>query len=241
MTIFIRPKDWYSDDYFWPNTRKYLDRYGQERIYAGPARDWEGFSLVANFLKKNLPGVRTIHDVGCSAGSFVSRAPALGFECTGIDISNYAVKNCIEGAGGKLRIGDISEIQPYTSADMVTAMDLLEHIYSKDLDAALNYMIGSIKSGGHFFACICTTTYPSEEWTHTSEDDPVPKEWQWCAVAGHVHFKPMVPHWIEKLESCGLITDYSMMAKFQLWREYHTQMSTIASWGIKNVYVGRKS
>jgi len=235
----VKYEDHYSEDYFYPNFKMYTDEYGVERKYYGPSKDWEGFAFMAKFINTEIPEVKSIHDIGCSAGSFVHHSIAQGFDSDGVDISDYAIGSCVDGARGKVRKVDITKSNPLFIKDMAVAFDLLEHIYEKDLDAAMKYIVNSIKPGGYFFACIATARAENEVWSHTSCEDPVPPDRTWLAISGHVHVKNF-EYWINKLESKGFRTMYDKMVKFQLFKDYHG-LSGLESWSIRNVYIGKKS
>lgn len=238
--MIIKPSDWYSEDYFYPNKRKYVDQFGVEREYIGPSKDWHGFSEIALFVRENFESVRTIYDIGCSAGSFVSRSREHGFSSFGCDISKFAISNCIDGAKGFVKVKDITKSEQNEQYDAVVAFDLLEHIYEKDLDKCLQYIYQSAKIEGWFFFCIATSRNPNEIWSHPDENTPIPPDRTWLAVSGHVHIKP-IEWWIKKLESVGMKTSYEKMMKFQLWRNRHSQMRDVESWSTGNVYIGRKA
>lgn len=235
----IVPEEFYGKNYHEPT--RYMDAYGQERTYDPPARDWTGFSDISNFLKNNFPGVQTIHDIGCGAGSFVARASSFGFNCTGEDINRHDVKNCMPGARGKLKFSNITERErPITQAEMVICFDLFEHIYESDIDTALRYIIESIRPGGCLFACICVARNPGEVWSHSSPDVDIPVEMIGLGISGHVTLKT-TDYWIRKLESFGLTTMYDMMARFQIWKECGSPLEGMMAWSIKNVFFWRKS
>jgi len=235
----IKPSDWYSENYFYPNKKIYVDQFGVEREYYGPSLDWHGMTIVAKFIKEIFPDVNTIYDVGCSAGSFVSRSRDLGFDTTGCDISTYAIQNCLDGAKGKVKIIDITKSKPSKQYDMAVSLDLLEHIYMKDLDLALRYIIESVKPGGFVFFCIATVRTDNERYVHPDEDTIVPPDRTWQLVSGHVN-NQYLDWWIEKIESFGIKTDYEKMMKFQLKKINNMEMKDIESWSIRNVYTGKK-
>jgi SAM-dependent methyltransferase len=227
----------YSEDYFYPNHKTWHDHLGRERKYFGPAREWAGFGEIAAWMKNEYPSVNTILDVGCSAGSFVDHATRLGFDCNGVDVSRYALKTCVQGAKGRLRYTDISRDEPSGKYDMVTAMDLMEHIYQKDLNKAISYMINSIKPGGHLFLCIATARHPNEIWSHTSPEDEVPADKNWLAVAGHVHIE-FFDYWLNLFQAHGIKIDYERMCKFQLWRS-RSGLKDLDSWDLYHVLIGK--
>lgn len=236
--MLVKPSEWYSEDYFYPKSREYVDEWGVTRTYFGPSKDWSGFDLIALFIKNNF-NIGTISDIGCSAGGFVARSVNAGFDTIGVDISRFAINNCVDGARGKLRVVDITKDSPIRQSDMAVAFDLMEHIYQKDIDKALDYISNSIKPGGYFFACIATARNENETWQHTSENDLIPQNRNWLAVSGHVNIK-WLEDWIQIFKSIGFIPDYEKMYRFQLWRTHNNELSQCDSWGLRNIFIGKK-
>jgi len=235
----IDPGSHYGEDYFYPNFTTYIDQYGVERKYFGPSKEWYGFFYIAQWLKENIPEAKSIFDIGCSAGSFVSHASSLGFDCMGCDISKYAISQAVSGATEKVKIADITKDSPWTKCDLVTAMDLMEHIYLNKMDSAMNYILNAMKDNGIFFACIATMRNANEEFVHTSPVDEIPADKRWLGVAGHVTIKT-IQFWIDLMNHYGIEPRYDLMAKFQIWRVLHPEMKNCDSWSILNVFVGQK-
>lgn len=235
----IDPSEHYGENYFYPNFTTYMDQYGVERKYYGPAKEWHGFHYIAEWIKENIPNIKSVFDIGCSAGSFVDHASSIGLECYGCDISKYAVKEAVQGARGKIRIADITKESPWTSCDLVTAMDLMEHIYMNKMDLAMKYIMDAMNCRGFFFACIATMRNKNEEFVHTSPEDEIPSDKRWLGVAGHVTIKP-IQFWIDLMDKYGIAPRYDLMAKFQIWRVLHPDMKNCDSWSILNTYIGQK-
>jgi len=234
----VKPSDFYSEDYFFPKTRHYTDEFGVDRTYYGPSKEWDGFGLIVSFIKENFPEVTTISDIGCSAGSFTDHAIRQGFDSIGCDISRFAINNCVPGAKGKVRISDITKDRPVRQSHMAIALDLMEHIYEKDLNKAMDFITNSIVPNGYFFACIATCRHESELFQHSSENDPVPINKNWLAVSGHVNIK-WYEDWMKIMTMHGFTPDFEKMFKFQLWRT-RNDLATTESWSQRNVYIGRK-
>lgn len=235
----VNPSEHYGSNYFYPAHKEYVDEFGVKRKYYGPSKEWHGFGYIAQWIKEEF-NPESILDIGCSAGSFISYARKLGIRCKGVDISHYAIENCIDGAKGCVEVSDITKHNPpFSGFNIVTAMDLMEHIYYSDLDNVMRYIKSSLIKNGIVFACIATTRNSNEEWIHTSKDDEVPASKRWLAVSGHVTVQPMT-FWIKKFESTGFETLYSSMAKFQIWKEYKSDLKGLESWSIRNIYIGAK-
>jgi len=234
----VDPDQIYGEDYFYPKFTLYTDEFGVERRYYGPSKEWGGFSFIANWVKENIPSAKTLLDVGCSAGSFVDYASRIGFDARGVDISKFAINNCCEGARGKVKLADITKEPPPGRFDLVTAMDLMEHLYTQSVPAVLNYFRSALNPGGYVFCCICTARHPNELWEHTSKNDEVPADKTWLSVSGHVNIK-YPEKWIEEFKSAGFVIDYEKMLNFALWHQKHPDMSQCLSWSVNNVLIGR--
>lgn len=234
----VVPSEHYGADYFAPNTKKYTDAYGIEREYHGPSKDWHGYDYIIYWMRQHFPQeAKSLFDIGCGAGGFVARANGMGFDACGCDISKFAIDNCIERAKGRIWQEDIVKSTPKKQYDIVTALDLMEHIYNKDMPIAGKYISDICKK--YFFACIATARSESEVWTHTSENDDVPPDKTWLAISGHVNIK-FFDEWIDVMDSYGFKPLYDKMFKFATWRLFHHELRFVESWSVLNVYIGEK-
>lgn len=100
-------KKHYDDAYF-TGKKTYKDAQGNVHAYHGPALTWEGFHVVGSALASLLPK-GTLLDIGCSGGDLARYLMKYGFDSYGIEISEYAVKNCVPEMRGKIALNDISE------------------------------------------------------------------------------------------------------------------------------------
>ncbi len=90
---------------------------------------------------------RSILDVGCGTGATMSLLERYG-EVTGIDISPKALAYCQEQGRSRLCLAD-GESLPFSdgSFDLVTALDLLEHLEHEDV--GLREVWRVLRQGGH--------------------------------------------------------------------------------------------
>jgi ubiquinone/menaquinone biosynthesis C-methylase UbiE len=75
-------------------------------------------------------------EIGCATGILSQVMREFGVEAYGIDISNWAIENSNPSIRPFLTVGDITvDLQKYKDQefDLVTAMDVLEHIEKKTL------------------------------------------------------------------------------------------------------------
>jgi methionine biosynthesis protein MetW len=82
-----------------------------------------------------IEDAKSVLDVGCGDGLFLSSLQTKGIKVAGIDISEEGVKKCQE-KGIDARVHDIAlEKLPYPDAsfDTVVMLDILEHVYAPEV------------------------------------------------------------------------------------------------------------
>ena len=160
---------------------------GDRRInYGGYKYIKNRWNSVINKLIKhyNLPLDSKILDIGCGKGfllyDFLKLRPKSNIN--GIDISNYALKNCKPEIRGNLKIGNATEL-PWEDNyfDLVISINTLHNLHTYDLEKALFEMerVGINKY-------LCVESYRNEEektnllyWQVTCEAFYTPEEWKW--------------------------------------------------------------
>lgn len=105
----------YKGDY-WKSLSSYGQQFSTHTNY---------FQKVINYIKKKRSSGRLL-DVGCALGSLLQVAKQQGFMAEGIDISNFAVKQC-KNLGLSATQGVISDIKKRNYFDIVTAFEVIEH------------------------------------------------------------------------------------------------------------------
>lgn len=105
----------YQGDYW-----KSLSSYGQQ------------FSTHKNYFQKKFREIKKYHstgkllDIGCALGSLLEVAQKQGFRAEGIDISDFAVKQC-RSFGLTATQGIITDIKKKNYYDIITAFEVIEH------------------------------------------------------------------------------------------------------------------
>ena len=94
---------------------------------------------IAEYYKLK-PGNKIL-DIGCGKGfmlyDFLKLNPQ--FDVFGIDISKYAIENCIESLKGKLQIGDAKSLPyPDNYFDLVISINTHHNLDGKDIISAFN-------------------------------------------------------------------------------------------------------
>lgn len=248
----ITYKDHYDDNYF-TGKKTYQDAQGNTHVYHGPALVWEGFDFIAAALAKLLPK-GSLLDIGCSAGDLARRIMARGFDCYGIEISQYAIKNCVEELRGRIALADITETPEHMwggpmnaegwcsqlpkTFDTLIATDLLEHIYYEDLDKTFDWMLS--KTNKWMFFCVATTTAESHKGEFVAKKgEPIPPEFEATAISGHVNVRSF-KWWAKYFESKGLEIDWQRMYLFQMQREQHAGWRDTMGWNMMTTFFLRK-
>lgn len=105
----------YQGDYW-----KSLSAYGQQ------------FSTHKKYFQKKISEIKKYRstgkllDVGCALGSLLEVAQKQGFKTEGIDISDFAVKQC-RSLGLSATQGIITDIKKVNYYDVITAFEIIEH------------------------------------------------------------------------------------------------------------------
>jgi 2-polyprenyl-3-methyl-5-hydroxy-6-metoxy-1,4-benzoquinol methylase len=130
--------------------RDYYDR----TYYGSDKRECRTFQDKAALLERKLilrtierSGAKTILDVGCGTGNFVSYFTRKGYDITGIDLSSEAISQARKGCPGCSFIcHDIMETPFPQKADLVYSTQVIEHIF--DVDRFLSHLKSSLNRGG---------------------------------------------------------------------------------------------
>jgi SAM-dependent methyltransferase len=100
-------------------------------------------------------------EMGCGAGNYVIYFSKLGYDCTGLDISENAIRiarNAALTAGAKCKFivadvtGDLSECN--STLDFVYDWELLHHIFPEDREKYINNVDRLLNSNGRYLS-IC--------------------------------------------------------------------------------------
>jgi 2-polyprenyl-3-methyl-5-hydroxy-6-metoxy-1,4-benzoquinol methylase len=117
--------------------RAYYERYGEvQGPYAWGNPTWERFfGDVAQWIVDWLQP-RTVLDVGCAVGLLVGKLRSLSVDATGLDVSDYALRQAPAHVSPYLALRSATEELP-RDADLVVCLEVLEHLSPSDADAAV--------------------------------------------------------------------------------------------------------
>ncbi len=144
----------YDGAYFGEGRDPSGDRQGRSG-YATYDRISSNADIAAYLLWRNFRVTRAL-DVGCATGFLVEALRELGIDAAGCDASQYAIDHATPGAAGFVEVGDLVRGLPHAdgSFDLVTALEVLEHLEPDQVPAALREL--RRVCGG-----VCYATIPS--------------------------------------------------------------------------------
>lgn len=140
--------DFYEQGYF------HGRRSGRDLRFEHRVRKAQRWIAAARRFK---PDARSLLDVGCSLGYVIEAGKRLGLESAGVDISDYAVRRCVE-AGHEARQGELGRL-PFEAGrfDLCVMKHVLEH--SPDPRAALAEVRRVLAPGGVVLIAVPDVTY----------------------------------------------------------------------------------
>lgn len=143
-------------------------------------------------------GPETVFDAGCSFGILVWALRERGIKAWGGDISEYAIGQATMDVEPYLCVMDISESIPFGPYDLITCIEVMEHMTEADSIQAI--------------ANICAQT-----------DDVIfssnPNE---AGVHSHINCHP-IEYWVERFAEHGLELDEDYDATYISWRAFRVR------------------
>lgn len=239
------PATHYDDHYYGVDEKGiyYPRPDGSWAVYRGTAHRWGGNDFVAQAFAKlcDTRGNKLL-DVGAGSGDFVRAALEAGFDPYGVDISSSAFSKAEPDVRDRLYVSDVTkdEKAPQWSGqfDIVTALDVWEHMYLEDVKPLIAGIRDSLVDGGLHFACICTRGASEKDHTY-SRDTKISRENAWVLVAGHVTIRSWW-WWARLFKSMGFKLRHDLMELFQVIREDDPGFRTCESWSARNVLIVQK-
>lgn len=113
-----------------PYTKEYYDRYGFEKdgTYDTTPEIRQTLEDLADRLCGSPYMFYTHLDIGCAFGYLVEQMQYNGVRSQGVDISEYAISQANPRVQGVLSVMDITKKPIYGSYDLVTCIEVIEHI-----------------------------------------------------------------------------------------------------------------
>ncbi|MDJ0928649.1 MAG: class I SAM-dependent methyltransferase [Gammaproteobacteria bacterium] len=102
-----------------------------------------------DFIRKNLPGIRSMIDIGCGFGRLLYRAQQVGWRVKGMDLSESVARAVSQRLGVEVQAGDFLEIRPFPNErfDLVCLRHVLEHL--PDSVGAMERISDLLKTDGY--------------------------------------------------------------------------------------------
>ena len=169
----IRISRMYGKDYFDGDRSYGYGGYKYDGRWIQVAKD------IINYYDLNLGD--KILDVGCAKGFLVKDFIDQGIDAYGIDISEYAIKNCIEGSEKKIKCANALNI-PFEDNyfDAVISLNTIHNLDRDECKRAINEILRVGKK--NFF--IQVDSYETEDqkkifesWVLTAKFYGYPSEW----------------------------------------------------------------
>lgn len=197
--------DYYNEDYFvTSNGKKFKKTDGTTGAwsYANPEGEWQGCRPIVEAWK-HIFNPKNSLDVGCGRGTFLAYERDIGIKAEGFDFSGWSVDHHYHRCDKRwIRNYDATKPwpYPYKSFDLVTILDLMEHIYKDDIDFVINEMYRVAKK--YIFLQIATCGSGGLQGDGAGyilkKGEKVPIELEGMAVAGHVTIQTR-QFWIDML------------------------------------------
>ena len=173
-----------------------IDRWG----YRNPEGEWTGCKPIVEAWK-SIFNPRNMLDVGCGRGTFVAYSRDVGIKAEGFDFSEWAVNNPYRRCKKKwIRTHDATKSWPYPDRyfDLVIILDLMEHLYTDDID----FVINEIYRVSRRWTFLQIAISDKNTCYALKKGQDIPIELEGCTVAGHVTVQPE-SFWYEKLNKEG--------------------------------------
>jgi cyclopropane fatty-acyl-phospholipid synthase-like methyltransferase len=224
----------YDRDYF-TGQKTYRDAKGVEHKYHGPALEWEFFSTIADSFNRVFPvSGKKILDLGCSAGDFARRLMVNhGADAYGVEISDYAINNCVAEMRGRILKADITTCPDVfgNAFDLITCLDCVEHIYDEDWDKTFDWMLSKSKN---IFLLIATASDANDVFVH-KKGTPIPQNREGQAISGHIRVETP-GFWLRYFKQKSIVVDWFKMYAFQMLREKHPAWLNTGGWRLANTW-----
>lgn len=218
----------YDDSYYF-GARLFRQPHGEFMVYHPSRGDWAGWDVIKNVIMEKMKP-DSLLDVGCGRGWFLKRMVDIGVKAQGIDMSTTAWAHAVAGMQPHIKVGELNDIK-HRRFDVVTAFDVMEHIFEEDLKEAIKALKES--AGKFIIFNICAA--PDNEDIHTlKKGEPIPQEMEWCAVSGHV----LIRHrswWKAKMEDEDWESDEQMTDSWFTYPGFD-----FSSWARHNIIILRR-
>ncbi len=184
----IRGRKLTKSDLVVEEARKYGEKYfdgPREFGYGGYRYDGRWRTVARDIIRQYslMPGNRVL-DIGCAKGFLVKdlMLECPGLEAFGIDVSEYALKNCEPEVIGRLQIGNaVRPPFPDDSFDLVVSINTLHNLNRQELLIALREIQRITKQESYIVVDSFRTPQQKEifqDWVLTAKFYDYPAGWK---------------------------------------------------------------
>jgi len=114
---------------------------GVDEPYEWESPHWRAFFQMVAERIRAVTNPSSVLDVGCAKGLLVQAFCEQDVDAYGIDVSEHAIKTAHPDVASRLSVGSAEEIAG--SWDLVTCIEVLEHLAPVDADRAIDAMCGA--------------------------------------------------------------------------------------------------
>ncbi|MGE5297881.1 MAG: class I SAM-dependent methyltransferase [Acidobacteriaceae bacterium] len=153
---------------------------GNYEHYEEIASVWTG--RVARRIKKTFPPDYSpkVLDVGCAQGYLLSKMCELGCEASGLEYSDYAIKNALPSMKKYIRKGSILEAKYKRGEfDAVVCFNVLEYMPEAKVEKALSNLVLWAKQYIFFTTCFTHSLYSTQKHSPDNLRITVKTEKEW--------------------------------------------------------------
>jgi SAM-dependent methyltransferase len=97
---------------------------------------------------------KSLLDIGCANGPLLQALDDLGIAGEGVEISSFALEHAFPAVRERIHHGDLLSLPLHAPYDVISGLDIFEHLNPNRLDAYLGKIHDLLKPGGHVFANI---------------------------------------------------------------------------------------
>jgi len=158
-----------------------LPKGSEEYHYFYEGNGWQSkwkqdIAKVLQSVSHELKAERTL-DVGCGSSPNINH---LYGRCVGIDINKHAIEFMRDYSDAEFQEGSVLDIPfPEQSFELVTCIEVLEHLYPNDVDRALSELVRVLKPKGHII--LATPNYGSVLWNIVENAQRITQPGHWTS------------------------------------------------------------
>jgi SAM-dependent methyltransferase len=116
----------------------YRSHLGCDEPYEWDSPHWRTFFTMVADRVRAVTNPRSVLDVGCAKGLLVQAFYEQGIDAYGIDVSQYAIETAHPDVASRLSVGSADNVDG--SWDLITCIEVLEHMASADAERAIDSM-----------------------------------------------------------------------------------------------------